>query len=126
MRRSGNGAIVNVASIHSIVTSAGMFPYAAAKAGLVGLTKSMALDEAKHSIRVNAISPGGTRTRLVDQHFHEHGPDAEQHVLDAHPFRRIAEPAEIASATTFLLSSEASFITGVNLVVDGGFSVRFP
>ena len=65
----GRGAIVNIASIHASLTIAGMFPYAAAKSGLVGLTRSLALDYAPQGIRVNAVSPGWTRTHLVEEWF---------------------------------------------------------
>ena len=80
--KRGRGSIVNIASIHASVTIAGMFPYAAAKSGLVGLTRSLALDYAPLNIRVNAVLPGWTRTRLVEDWFRMQ-PDpaaAERHV----------------------------------------------
>jgi NAD(P)-dependent dehydrogenase (short-subunit alcohol dehydrogenase family) len=127
MRRAGRGAIVNIASIHAQLTMAGMFPYAAAKSGLVGLTRSLALDCARQNIRVNAVLPGWTRTRLVEDWFRMQ-PDpaaAEQSVLDAHPGGRIATPAEIASVVAFAASDDATAMTGASIAVDYGLSVRF-
>lgn len=69
MIERGSGAIVNIASLHAKLTCAGMYPYAAAKSGLVGLTRSMALEVAPHGVRVNAVSPGYIRTALVDEYF---------------------------------------------------------
>jgi NAD(P)-dependent dehydrogenase (short-subunit alcohol dehydrogenase family) len=127
MRRRGGGSIVNIASLHAFMTTYGMFPYAAAKSGLVGLTRSLALDFGPEQIRVNAICPGWTRTQLVDEwlQFQSEGAAAEQRVLDQHPLRRMATPAEIANFVSFVASDEASFITGAALVIDGGLSARF-
>jgi NAD(P)-dependent dehydrogenase (short-subunit alcohol dehydrogenase family) len=127
MRSQRRGAIVTIASIHAFVTSTGKFPYAAAKSGVVGLTRSLALDEAKSQIRLNAVCPGYTRTRLLMQGV-ESAADpeaAEREMLAIHPLGRIAEPAEIANVVAFLASDEASFITGTSIMVDGGLSARF-
>jgi NAD(P)-dependent dehydrogenase (short-subunit alcohol dehydrogenase family) len=127
MRRQRRGSIVNIASIHAQLTMPGMFPYAAAKSGLVGLTRSLALDCARENIRVNAVLPGWTRTRLVEEWFRMQ-PDpaaAERSVLDAHPTGRIATPAEIASVVAFVASDDASAMTGASVSVDCGLSVRF-
>ena len=127
MRRAGRGSIVNIASIHAQLTMPGMFPYAAAKSGLVGLTRSLALDCGRQNIRVNAVLPGWTRTRLVEEWFRMQ-PDpgaAEQSVLGAHPSGRIATPAEIASVVAFVASDDASAMTGASVSVDCGLSVRF-
>ena len=124
-RRSGS--IVNIASIHATLTMAGMFPYAAAKSGVVGLTRSLALDYAPIGVRVNAVSPGWTRTHLVDEWFRRQ-PDpaaAEASVLRAHPMRRIATPAEVANLVAFVASDEASAITGAALAVDCGLGIQF-
>jgi NAD(P)-dependent dehydrogenase (short-subunit alcohol dehydrogenase family) len=122
MRR---GSIVNIASIHAEMTYPGFFPYAAAKSGLVGLTRSLALEMGKHQIRVNALSPGYTETHLVREFFAMNDPGLRQKALDAHPLGRMGQPAEIASCAVFLLSDEASFVTGANWLVDGGLSARF-
>ena len=127
MRRASRGSIVNISSIHAQLTMPGMFPYAAAKSGLVGLTRSLALDCARQNIRVNAVLPGWTRTRLVEEWFAMQ-PDpaaAEQSVLDAHPGGRIATPTEIAAVVAFVASDDASAMTGASVSVDCGLGVRF-
>ena len=127
MKRAGRGSIVNIASIHATLTMAGMFPYAAAKSGLVGLTRSLALDYAPLGIRVNAVLPGWTRTRLVEEWFAMQSDpvEAERHVLEVHPLRRIATPAEIANLVAFVASDEASAITGAALAADCGLGIQF-
>jgi NAD(P)-dependent dehydrogenase (short-subunit alcohol dehydrogenase family) len=121
-----HGAIVNVASLHSTLTAKGMFPYAAAKSGLVGLTRSLALEVAEHEVRVNAVSPGYVRTSLVDEYLAGHAdPDEERRLLQVHPFGRIGTPAEVAEVVCFLASNAASFVTGANWAVDGGLGIRF-
>lgn len=124
MRASGGGAIINIASIHARQTCAGMFPYAAAKSGLVGLTRSLALDCARDGIRVNAVCPGWTRTRLISEYFAtEPDPVAAQHqVAQRQPLGRFAEPGEVANVVAFVASDEASFVTGTEIYVDGGLS----
>ena len=127
MKRDGRGSIVNIASIHAMMTIRGMFPYAAAKAGIVGLTRSLALEYAPIGIRVNAVLPGYTRTRLVEEWLSTQ-PDpaaAEQRALAAIPLGRMATSAEIANLVAFVASDEASAITGASLVADGGLSVRY-
>lgn len=120
------GSIVNIASVHSRLTTKGMFPYAACKSGLVGMTRSLALDMAPHGIRVNAVSPGYVRTRLVDEYFQRSDdPTVEQRVLDVHPLGRIGTPEEIAEVVCFLASKAASYVTGSEWNVDGGLGARF-
>ena len=119
------GAIVNIASVHADMTYPGFFPYAAAKSGLVGMTRSLALDMGRHQIRVNALSPGYTETALVAEFFANNDPALRARVFETHPMHRIATPAEIANCICFLLSDEASFVTGANWVVDGGLTARF-
>ena len=119
------GSIVNIASVHANMTYPSMFPYAAAKSGLVGLTRSMALEVGAHQVRVNALSPGYTETFLVKEFFERNGPSLREKVLDVHPMNRTAKPSEIATCVAFLLSTEASFVTGANWVADGGLTSRF-
>jgi NAD(P)-dependent dehydrogenase (short-subunit alcohol dehydrogenase family) len=124
---SDGAAIVNVSSIHATVTVAGMFPYAAAKAAVEGLTRSLALDYGGHGLRVNAIAPGFVRTHLVREWL-ERQPDpaeAERQVVASHPLGRIAEPEEIAACIVFLLSPMAAAMTGTVLHVDCGLTARF-
>lgn len=126
MRSIGRGAVVNVTSVHAHMTAEGSFPYAAAKSGLLGLTRSMALDLGPHGIRVNSVSPGYTRTRLTEEYFTlSDDPQLRQSVDSKHALRRIGEPEEIARVICFLASREASFVTGADWTVDGGISARF-
>jgi NAD(P)-dependent dehydrogenase (short-subunit alcohol dehydrogenase family) len=125
MMSARRGSIVNIASIHADMTYPSMFPYAAAKSGLVGLTRSMALDMGQYQIRVNALSPGYTETFLVKEFFAQQDPGLRQKVMDVHPMARIGTPMEIANCVAFLLSDESSFVTGANWRVDGGLSARF-
>lgn len=125
MKSARKGAIVNIASIHSRLTTTGYFPYAAAKSGVVGLTRNMALDLGRDGIRVNSVSPGYTRTRLVEEWLSMQEGDAEAAVIEAHPLGRIGTPAEIAEVVCFLASDSASFVTGADWAIDGGLSARF-
>lgn len=119
------GSIVNIASVHAEMTYPGFFPYAAAKSGLIGFTRSLALEVGKHQIRVNAVSPGYTETALVKEFFAMNEPELRQKVLGVHPLGRMGSPSEIANCVCFLLSAEASFVTGANWTVDGGLTSRF-
>jgi NAD(P)-dependent dehydrogenase (short-subunit alcohol dehydrogenase family) len=126
MREVGRGAIVNVASMHALATLEGFFPYAAAKSGLVGMTRSLALDWGPYGIRVNAVAPGYIRTRLVQDSI-DRNPDpaaAEQSMVAGIALRRIGQPVEIANAIRFLASDEASYVSGTTLHIDGGVTAR--
>jgi len=126
MRAAGRGAIVNVSSFHGFATIDGFFPYAAAKSGLIGLTRTMALDLGPDGIRVNAVCPGFTRTRLVQASIDRHDDPAaaEAAMIRGVALRRMAEPAELAAAIAFLASDDASYVTGTSLMVDGGVTAR--
>jgi NAD(P)-dependent dehydrogenase (short-subunit alcohol dehydrogenase family) len=104
-----------------------MFPYAAAKAGLEGLTRSLALDYGPANIRVNAVAPGFTRTHLVEEWLAQQPDPAatERIVLAQHPLGRMAEPTEVAAVVAFLASDLASAMTGAVVAVDCGHSIRF-
>ncbi|GAA0946942.1 SDR family oxidoreductase [Nonomuraea longicatena] len=126
MKAGGRGSIVNVASLHARLTTAGMFPYAAAKSGLVGLTRSLALDLGPYGIRVNAVSPGWTATRLVEDYLDGHpDPGARERVEGLHPMGRIGTPHQVAEVVCFLASDAAAFVTGAEWAVDGGLGARF-
>lgn len=119
MRQSGGGAIVNNASIFGLKAMAGLAYYTAAKFGVVGLTKAVALDCADAGIRVNAVAPGGTET----PNFLRVMQDA--HAMDAMvPMGRIGQPDEVANAVVWLMSDQASYVTGSVLSVDGGLSAN--
>jgi NAD(P)-dependent dehydrogenase (short-subunit alcohol dehydrogenase family) len=126
MKRARRGAIVNVSSLHAFATLDGFFPYAAAKSGLLGLTRSLALDYGPHGIRVNVVAPGFVRTRLVRESI-DRAPDraaAEAAMVAAVALGRIGDPREIARVVRFLASDEASYVTGASLLVDGGLTAR--
>jgi NAD(P)-dependent dehydrogenase (short-subunit alcohol dehydrogenase family) len=122
LRASGGGAIVNNASNLGVTGAAGMASYSAAKHGVVGLTRSAALDEAATGIRINALVTGGVDTPLLRANL---GPTPEESLRAAaamHPLGRIGRPEEVAAFAAFLLSDEAGFITGAALAIDGGMT----
>jgi NAD(P)-dependent dehydrogenase (short-subunit alcohol dehydrogenase family) len=120
MLEAGRGSIVNVASITALTGMPGRASYCASKAGLLGLTRALAVEWAGRGVRVNAVCPGYTATPLV-QNAIQQGLLSEPGVRARTPWGRLAEPAEIARAVTFLASSDASYVTGQTLVVDGGY-----
>ena len=118
---------LNISSIHARLTVPNMSPYAAAKAGLEGLTRSLALEYGTRGVRVNAVAPGFTRTRLVEEWL-ERQPDpqaARREILDRHPLGRFAEPTDVAEVVAFLLEDGSRAITGATIAVDCGLGVRF-
>ncbi len=123
MKRDGRGAIVHIASAAAFVGLPGRGAYTAAKAGLLGLTRVMAVELAPIGIRVNAVAPGFTRTGLVNLAIHE-GYLKEEWMLERVPMGRLAETEEIARVVRFLASDDASYITGQVIVADGGWSIQ--
>lgn len=119
MRRAGGGSIVVTASNTGLRGEANRFPYAAAKAGVINAVRSIAIDVAAERIRVNAVCPGPTLTGMT-AHLPADDPQRYDLLRRAVPMQRWAESSEIAEVIAFLLSSAASFITGVALPVDGG------
>jgi NAD(P)-dependent dehydrogenase (short-subunit alcohol dehydrogenase family) len=117
MRQQGSGAIVNCSSLGGLVGLAGRSAYHASKHGVIGLTKSAALDYATRGIRINAVCPGCIDTPMGDGI----DPDAMKEFLRDQPIGRMGRPEEIAAAVLWLCSPGASFVLGVALPVDGGF-----
>jgi dihydroanticapsin dehydrogenase len=130
MRKAGGGAIVNLASMSSFIAQPNFWTYNASKAAIANLTRCMALDLVGDNIRVNAVAPGTIWTPIVQRLTREAGlPDraaADKHPTwgGSHMIQRIGEPREVANAILFLASDEASFITGENLMVDGGYTAK--
>lgn len=112
------GAIVNVSSNHALLTMPDMFPYNAVKAGIDGMTRGMALDFGP-SIRVNTVNPGWV---AIERTVADMDEDYREHLESIHPVGRVGRPEDVAAAVAFLASDEAGFVTGANLVVDGGRS----
>jgi NAD(P)-dependent dehydrogenase (short-subunit alcohol dehydrogenase family) len=122
MLAAGGGAIVNTASVAGLVGERGIGAYSASKHGVVGLTRTAALDYIGRRIRINAVCPGATRTRILADWFQD--PKVEALILSRHPIGRIAEPEEIGRAVLFLASDDASFVVGQALAVDGGLTAQ--
>jgi len=122
--RATRGTIVNVASYVGLVGFAGASAYAASKAALVNLTRSMALDHAEEGIRVNAVCPGSVDTDMIHAAWHAFpDPQAARRRWEAkHPLGRVATADEVAAVVLFLASDDARFVTGVALPVDGGIT----
>ncbi len=118
---SGQGRVVNIASISAITSIAGRANYSSAKTGLLGFTRAAALDLAKDGILVNAVAPGFTNTELTAQSLSSEQQRARAAQV---PLGRFAEPSEIAQVVLFLCSPLNSIITGQTIVVDGGFTIR--
>lgn len=114
------GTIINIASIYGLVGDMGATAYNAAKGGVVNLTRSVADDLAQHNVRVNSICPGFVDTPMTEEALEDE--EFEDHVIGETPLGRIAQPEEIAEPAAFLASEKASYITGVNLPVDGGWT----
>jgi NAD(P)-dependent dehydrogenase (short-subunit alcohol dehydrogenase family) len=117
-QRSG-GAIVNMASVAGLVGSAGFATYCASKHGVMGLTKSAALETARKGIRVNAVCPAVIETPMGERIFG--GPEVKPYAIGLHPIGRFGKPMEVAEAVVWMCSDRASFMTGQSLVLDGGF-----
>jgi len=119
MVEQGSGVIINMASVAGVTGFPGHAAYTASKHGVIGLTKTAALDYAKAGIRVNAICPAYTRTPMLSRML-EQKPDLETKLISRVPLRRLGTAEEIAQAVIYLFSDAAAFITGHSLVLDGG------
>jgi NAD(P)-dependent dehydrogenase (short-subunit alcohol dehydrogenase family) len=122
MRKSGGGSIVNIASVAGLIGMPQHFAYCAAKAGVIHLTKSLALDHGQENIRINCICPGGVRTPMLGEVIDINDPAQIERIARQHALGRIAEPEEIARVSLFLCSKDASFMTGAAVTVDGGIA----
>jgi 3-oxoacyl-[acyl-carrier protein] reductase len=119
MMRQREGSIVSIASVIGLMGNPGQANYAASKAGIIGLTKTLAKELASRGIRVNAIAPGYIRTAMTD----ELADDVKEAILANIPLPRMGEPEDVARAVRWLCSDDASYITGVCLRVDGGLAI---
>ncbi len=121
LKQESGGAIVNLSSAAGLVGSVRSPAYGASKHGVVGLTKSVALQVAKQNIRINAVCPGGVITPMTERIAAASGGTQAQ-LGSAHPLGRMCQPEEIAAAVLWLCSDEASFVTGIAVPVDGGLT----
>ncbi len=139
MRKRGGGSIISISSVHGIVGFGADSVYAGTKAGIIGMTRALAVDLGPDNIRVNAISPGYIQShdpadswveRVGEEHreafVREFGGDIERQKRYYQPVSLIGRPKHIADCALFLSSDEAEFITGANFVVDGGLTARMP
>jgi len=122
MLKSGSGSIINMASILGRVGFSGAVGYVAAKHGVLGLTKNAAMEYAPHGIRVNVVGPGFISTPMLQEL--ENNPEINNMLISLHPIGRLGKPEEVAELVIWLSSTNASFITGAYIPVDGGYLTR--
>ena len=120
MLKQGGGAIVNIASVAGIVGFAGYASYCATKGGVIALTRAAAIEYAKEGIRINAVSPGAIETDMLATH----SADVRNQLTAKHPIGRTGKPEEVAETVVWLCSDVASFVTGHNIMIDGGYSAQ--
>jgi NAD(P)-dependent dehydrogenase (short-subunit alcohol dehydrogenase family) len=119
LKQGGGGAIVNMASVAGLIGSSGFATYCASKHGVMGLTKSAALETARNGIRINVVCPAVIETPMGERIFG--GPEIRPYAVGLHPIGRFGKPMEVAEAVVWMCSDRASFMTGQSLVLDGGF-----
>lgn len=118
--QSSEGCVINIASIYGLVGAPGATAYATAKGGIVNFTRSVAVDYAHRNVRVNSICPGFVETPMTDPNFESE--EFYEYVHGHTPLGRVAQPEEVSGLAMFLASDEASYITGANIPVDGGWT----
>jgi NAD(P)-dependent dehydrogenase (short-subunit alcohol dehydrogenase family) len=127
MLEQGGGVIVNVSSVHALATLDGYSAYSASKAGIVGLTRALALDYAKQNIRANTVLPGAVQTPMLEGSVKNLGTPREAIMKqwdESQPIGRVGQPEEIAAVVMFAASPDNSFMTGATLVADGGMTAE--
>ena len=125
-REKNKGVVVNIASVSSFIAQPEFVPYNSSKGAVLQLTRCLAMDLAKENIRVNAVSPGSIKTRATDIHIERLGLDHEESYREFGKddlLNRMGRPEEIAYGALFLASDESSFMTGTNMIIDGGASI---
>jgi NAD(P)-dependent dehydrogenase (short-subunit alcohol dehydrogenase family) len=123
MRKVGGGSIVNVASVHGLLTAPRFLTYETGKSAVIGMTRQMATEFGPMGIRVNSICPGHIVTERLQAGW-DGNPSGQRFFEDQYPLRKVGRPVDIANAIAFLCSDQADFITGHALVVDGGLSIQ--
>jgi len=125
MLAQGKGSIVNLASIAGLNGMPWAGAYAATKHAVAGLTKSAALDHAAQGVRINGVAPGAVKTDIIAAQLEGNDPNYNEQTISAmHPMNRLGRPDEIANGIVWLLSDEASFVTGHIIAIDGGFTAK--
>ena len=123
MIHAGGGVIINLSSVHGVLAARAFTPYDTAKAGIIQLTRSLAVDYGPSGVRVNAICPGLILTEYALEFLEEH-PEYRRQTKTVYPLQRPGLPIEVAKAALFLASEDSSFITGHTLMVDGGLTIQ--
>lgn len=124
LQASGNGAVVNIASIFGSVSASGFVAYSASKAAILGMSKSASIEGAKIGIRVNTVSPGAVETPMLKEEGEQLAASGRTFTEGGTPLARPAAPEEISKTVYFLASDDAAFITGSDFTVDGGFTAK--